>query len=245
MKKILTILSLVLWTASVAFSQGKVKPYQMFETTPMKPKRGHEKQFEESVKSHNAKYHASGPHKAALAAVTEGMNSNGWYYWIMGPCTYTDLDTQPNENNAEHDNDWAANVDPHVEEYGEIYTWKLQDSLSFTPPNYNPDRVDVWIMDIKPGMKGRFSELMKKWKALWDANNYPYSMRLFFNDLWSGKGQDAAIVYSFNRYADFDIDIKWKEDYERKFGTGSWDKFWKEWNECVASTSEQLRKYIR
>jgi len=245
MKKNLLLICALLWSASGLFAQGTVKPYQMYETTPMKPKRGHEKNFEDAVKAHNAKFHASGPHSASLSLVTEGAGSNGWYFWVMGPLMYSDLDNQPNYNSVEHDNDWGANVDPHIAEYGEANTWKLLDSISVSPADYNPDRLDVWVMDIKPGMRGRFLTLMMNWKALWDANKYPFAMRVFLNDLWSGDGKDAAIVYSFKKYADFDLDIKWKEDYEKKFGAGSWEKFWTEWNEVVASTSEHLRKIIK
>jgi len=245
MKKQVTLLFAILWMASTLFAQDKVKPYQMYESLPLKPKRGHEKQFEEAIKAHNARFHASGPHKASLSVVTEGSGSNGWYFWIMGPCMYSDLDGQPAETSNDHDNDWSANVDPNVAEYGESHLWRLQDSLTFTPANYNPERLDIWAMEIRQGMRGRFTDLMKKWKGLWDANKYPYSMRVFFNDLWSKNGPNAVIVYSFTHYADFDLDIKWKDDYEKKYGTGSWEKFWKEWNEVVASTSEQLRKVIK
>ena len=120
---------------------------------------------------------------------------------------YSDLDNQPNYNSVEHDNDWGANVDPHIEEYGEANIWKLLDSISVTPAGYNPDRLDVWVIDIKPGMRGRFLTLMMNWKALWEANKYPFSICVFLNDLWNGDGKDAAIVYSFKKYADFDSDI--------------------------------------
>jgi hypothetical protein len=245
MKKHITWFVALLMMATTLFGQDKVKPYQMYETLPLKPKRGQEKQFEEAVKQHNARFHASAPHRASLAVVTEGSGSDGWYFWVMGPCMYSDLDGQPSETSKDHDNDWAANVDPNVDKYGESHVWKYQDSISVTPAGYNPDRLDVWVMDIKPGMRGRFYDLMKKWKGLWEANKYPFSMRVFFNDLWSGSGQDAAIVYSFSKYADFDLDFKWKADYEKMYGENSWEAFWKEWNECVASTSEQLRKMIK
>lgn len=227
-----------------AQSTAAKKTYQMYNNNFMNPKKGHEKQFEDGVKAHNAAYHSSGPHRAFLQQITEGTGSDGWYIWTMGPLTYTDLDNQPN-GNAKHDEDWDKNVDAHVEEYGETNLWKLQDDLSYTPANYDPKHLDVWVMDIKPGMRYQFADLMKKMKAVWDAKKYSFSMRVFYNDLWSKKGNDAAIVYSFDHYAEFDQDIKFKEDYEAINGAGSYDNFWKSWNECVATTDEQLRKIIK
>ena len=245
MKKNLFLFTVLLGYSVSLFAQAKVtKPYQMFETTWMMPKRGHEKQFEKGVMGHNAKFHASGPHAARLSVITEGFGSDGWYVWSMGPTTYTDMDHQPN-GNKEHDDDWTTNVDGHIEKYGESSLWRLQEDLSFTPANYAPANLDVWSIDIKPGMKYQFNDLMKKWKALWEAKKYPFALRVFNNDLFSGSGADASIVYSFDNYASFDLDIKWREDYEAMFGTGSWDNFWKAWNECVVSTDEHLRHFIK
>ena len=121
----------------------------------------------------------------------------------------------------------------------------MQEDLSYTPANYNPANLDVWSVDIKSGMRYQFNDLMKKWKALWDTKKYPFSLRVFNNELFSAKGADAAIIYSFDNYATFDIDIKWREDYEAMYGAGSWDNFWKTWNECVVSTDEHLRKFLK
>ncbi len=246
MKKILFLAVTLSFLANFVDAQTSTAKttYQMFNNSFMKPKRGHEKQFEAGVKMHNAAFHSSGPNRATLSMITEGTGSDGWYIWSMGPLTYTDLDHQPN-GDAKHDEDWDKNVDAHVEEYGESYLWKLQDELSYTPANYNPAHVDVWVVDIKPGMRYQFADLMKKMKALWDTKKYSFSMRVFYNDLWNGKGKDAAIVYSFDHYAEFDVDLKFKEDFETLHGAGSYDNFWKSWNDCVASVDEHIRKFIK
>lgn len=245
MKKLaLTLAVLVVYTASLFAQAAKSKTYQMLNTMKMKPKRTHEKQFEASVKAHIAKFHPAGPYAARLSVITEGSGSDGWYVWAMGPLMYADLDKMP-QGKKDHDDDWDKTVDIHVEQYGESFFWKLQDDLSVTPPNYNPDRIDVWGIDLKPGMRYQFAELMKKWKAMWEAKKYPFALRVFYNELWNADGNDAAIVYSFTNYADFDLDISWRNDYDAMYGVGSWDNFWKEWNECVASTDEHLRKFIK
>ena len=235
---------LVVYTTTLFAQTAEKKSYQMFNTQMMKPKRGHEKQFEDAVKAHITKFHPAGPYAARLSVITDGSGSDGWYVWAMGPLTYTDLDKMP-QGNKVHDDDWSKMVDVHVDETGESTFWKLQDELSFTPPNYKPERLDVWLIDIEPGMRYQFADLMKKWKGMFEAKKYTYAMRVFYNDLWSGKGQDVSIVYSFANYADFDMDVSWRNDYESVYGAGSWDNFWKAWNDCVVNSDEHLRKFIK
>ncbi len=245
MKNLILLLTILIgYAASLAGQSAMPTTYQMYSNTMMKPKQGHEKQFEAAVMAHNAKFHASGPNMARLSAITYGTGSDGWYVWSMGPLMYKDLDHQP-DGNKDHDDDWANNVDIHVDQYGTSTLWKLQDDLSYTPANYMPANIDVWTLDIKPGMRYQFADLMKKWKAMWEAKKYPFSLRVFYNDLWSKDGRDASIVYSFTNYAEFDSDISWKNDYEALYGAGSWDNFWKTWNECVASTDEALRHFMK
>lgn len=242
-KRTLIIAVFLIYTAGLFAQTANTSSYQMFNTQMMKPKRGHEKQFEDAVKAHVAKFHPKGAYDARLSVITDGSGSDGWYLWSMGPLTYTDMDKTP-AGTAGHDEDWDKTVDTHVETYGESNFWKLREDQSYTPANYRPERVDVWLIDMKAGMGYTFSDLMKKWKAVWDAKKYPYSFRVLSNDLFSKKGNDVAIVFSFTKYADFDLDISWRKDYEAMYGAGSWDNFWKVWNECVESTDEQLRKYI-
>jgi len=91
-KMILIALSICFITDSmVAQSTTAAKPdYSMYNNMFIKPKRGHEKQFEQGVKAHNATFHASGPSKASLSIVTEGSRSDGWYILGMGPINLND-----------------------------------------------------------------------------------------------------------------------------------------------------------
>ncbi|HEX5626301.1 MAG TPA: hypothetical protein VFX48_09810 [Saprospiraceae bacterium] len=217
--------------------------YQMINSMMVKPKRGMEKKFEQGVLAHIEQFHKSGPNRARLAVISEGFRSDGWYVWTMGPTTYTELDRAP-QGEAKHDEDWDKNVDIYVEQYDENFLWKLQDEISYTPADYNPKNLDVWIIDLKPGMRFEFGELMKKWKTMFEQKKYPYSQRVFYNELWNRRGMDVSIAFSFDKYADFDLDIKFKEDYESIFGPGSHAAFWRSWNNCVENTTEHMRKFL-
>jgi hypothetical protein len=243
-KFLLSIAVFAMYTAGAFAQTAAAKPYQMVQIMMIKPKQGEEKAFEDAVKAHDSKYH-SGAYAAQLWVINYGKGSDGWYIWRMGPLMYADMDKQP-QGGKEHDDDWAKNVNPHVQQYGETNLWKIQDELSYTPANYNPENLDVWVVDIKPGMRYQFADLMKKFKIMFDTKKYPYSMRVSYNDLFSGDGVDAGIVFSFNHFAEFDDpNSDWRKDYESINGPGSWDNFWKEWNSCVNSTSEHIRSLVK
>jgi hypothetical protein len=245
MKKTSTLLTPMLLFVCGLFAQTPkaVTNYQMFTVMNIMPKHGMEKQFEAGITAHNTKYHSVAPYKARCATITHGAGSDGWYVWVMGPMTYTDMDNEPN-GNKEHDDDWSKNVDTYVDQYGESKLWKLREDLSYTPANYNPSNVDVWGITIKPGMRYKFDELMKKWKGMWETKKYTFCLRVFNSDLMT-EGHNASIVFSFDKYAEFDLDISWKNDYEAMYGAGSWASFWKDWNDCVSSADEHLRKYLK
>jgi hypothetical protein len=245
MKKILLLIAFAGFvTALSAQTAPPKKAYQIYQTQYIKPKHGKETQFEAAVKAHNAKFHATGPHSARLSVITTGSGSDGWYVWAMGPFMYPDLDHAP-AGEKTHDDDWTNNIDPLVDQYGETTNWKLDEDISITPADYKPENIDVWTMDVKPGMRAKFADNLKMMAAVWKAKKYPYSFRVFNNDLFSSNGKDVSIVYSFKNYTEFDMDFKFKEDYESINGAGSWQKFWDTWNECTSSTDEHFRKFLK
>ena len=244
MKRLFLLIAALSFSAAlIAQTPGPRKGYQMFQNQLLKPKHGSEKKFEAAVKNHIAKFHAKGPHIARLSVVTTGTNSDGWYVFAMGPLMYPDLDHQP-QGETSHDADWDNNIDPLIEQYGESTNWTLNDELSVTPPGYNPENIDVWTIDVKPGMRTKFSDLLKTMKTVWEQKKYPFSFRVFNNELFNSSGRDMAIVYSFKDYTQFDLDYKFKEDYEAVNGADSWKKFWETWNECTVSTDEHFRKFL-
>ena len=117
----LLFLSVALLSSSTTFAQDEKESYSMVEITFMLPKIGMEKNFENSVKEHNAKYHKDGPFRASLDYILTGKEA-GWYVWIMGPCTFSNLDNRP-EDDA-HRAHWDKNVSPTVAKYGRTEYWR-------------------------------------------------------------------------------------------------------------------------
>lgn len=87
--------------------------YMMYETQYLNVIPGHTQQFNDAMKAHNDRFHASGPYQASVWSITAGPHS-GRMFWAMGPCTFTDLDNRP--SSAEHQSDWADNVLAHAEQ---------------------------------------------------------------------------------------------------------------------------------
>jgi len=246
MRKLLFLAVMVMCSTTILFAQAnQVKPYTMLQTEWIKPKIGQEQAFEKAVMAHIAKFHSADPYKARLQRCEVGLGSDGWYIFTMGPTTYTAMDGQPNGNNADHDKDWNTNIAPLVQEYGETSEWKLQDDISYTPANYAPDKVDVWAIQIKPGMRYKFEELCKKVSKVSTDKKYAMSFRVFYNDLWNQSGYNASVVFGFNKWSDLDIEVAYKADYEAAYGPGSWDNFWDDWRSCVAKTDEGVRSFVK
>jgi len=246
MRKLLVSTVLMLSITTILFAQGTmVKPYTMYQNEMIKPKIGQEAAFEKAVMAHIAKFHTADPYKARLSRLDMGMGSDGWYMFSMGPTNYTALDGQPNGNNAAHDDDWNKNIAPLVSEYGETTLWRLNEDISFTPANYMPEKVDVWQIKVKPGMRYKFEELCKKVSKIYVDKKYPFSFRVFYNDLFAQSSYNAAIVFSFNKWADLDLDMAYKADYEAVYGAGSWDNLWEDWRSCVDKTDEVIRSFVK
>ncbi len=213
------------------------KTYGMAEITYMLPKIGMEKAFVKNVTAHNDLYHKEGPHHAYIDNILTGKET-GWYVWIMGPCTFTDLDSRPGE--GAHSDHWAQNVAPHVQKYGRTEYWKFNEKLSYelgdTPPKYE----NLWIVDIKRGDYYRFKALMTKVKAA-HAKKGKESISVYDNQFNAGDGREVAIVWEFSKWADLDDDDGGiKKEYEEINGEGSWDNAMDEWTEITDSIKSQV-----
>ena len=90
------LIAALLLTATGIAQEKEKKSYDMAEITFMLPKIGMEKAFVKAVTAHNNLYHKEGPYQAHLDNVLTGKEA-GWFVWIMGPCTFTDLDSRPGE----------------------------------------------------------------------------------------------------------------------------------------------------
>jgi hypothetical protein len=212
--------------------------YNMVEITFMMPKIGMENSFENAVKEHNGLYHKEGPFKGSLDYITTGKQT-GWYVWIMGPCTFTDLDNKPSSD--AHNKHWEQKVAPTVAKYGSTEYWKHNPKISYKSGTETIKYEEIWFIDIKRGDSYRFNAFMEKIKAAFEKKGEG-EMQVYENQFNEENGRDIAIVWGVGNYAGFDKNGSIKKEFEEINGEGSWDSALDEWEEFTVSVTSQLWK---
>ncbi len=219
---------------------GLAQDYVMYETQYLKVRPGHAQQFNDAMKAHNDRFHASGPYRAEVWYISNGPRS-GQMFWTMGPCTFTDLDNRP--SSTEHQNDWVDNVLANAEQ-GEIEYWRMDPELSHNPDTDPPPLLRVRIFDIYDGQQHRFDELQRKIKEVRVAKNRSTSRTFYRNVSASGTGRDIAVVRSFEKWADLDTAGTFVKDYEEVHGTGSWARFVHDRAEVVKHYEDEFHELV-
>lgn len=238
MKKILL---LVLGLAS-SYAFGQDVNYRMFETMYLRPKSDKIQLFEKNLAAHNQKFHASGPYSAWVRFVENGPRS-GEYVWVMGPCTYTDLDNRPKGD--DHKNDWILNISPTLEYEGYAEYWRYDDKLSSMHDTLPHAMQRVRIMDIARGQWPVAKALIDQISNVVKTKKYPNNWGVYFNDRWNGNdGRDVAFVTSFDKWAFLDQKSTFKSDFESIYGEGSWAGFIQNWETAFDGEFEELRSDV-
>lgn len=230
------LVSLLFSTSNIA--QEK-ETYGMAELSFMMPKVGMETAFENAVKEHNNMYHKDGPYKASLDKIITGKQA-GWYAWLMGPCTFTDLDKRP--VSAAHDKHWDDKVTPTIAKYGSNEYWKHNPKLSYQSGSEGAKLEEIWFLDLKRGDYYRFKELMTKIKGAFEKKGDGH-MHVYENQFGENNGRDVAVVWGMNGWSDFDKDNGGiKKEYEEMNGEGTWQNAMDEWEEITESIVRQVWK---
>jgi hypothetical protein len=215
--------------------------YEMLEIMYLKPKPDKMKELTKAMGEHNKKYHAEGPYGVSVWSCELGPHFNQ-LAWVMGPCTFTALDSRP--DSKEHEDDWSNNVEPLIEGTGIEY-WKYNKDLSYVPENYKLTPKVVWtVFDIKPFEGYRFKEMCKKIAEVYKAKSYPYNFQVYFNQFDSKEGRDVAIEVGFEKWAFFDRDENFKKDYEEIHGEGTFQQLLDEYRDVVVSVEDEVAEII-
>jgi hypothetical protein len=226
----------VLLITNTGISQEK-KSYQMVEITYMMPKVGMEKAFVKAVKEHNQKFHNQDPYSASLDRIATGKYS-GWFVWVMGPTTFSQLDNRPSK--GAHEDHWNKTISPLVKKYGRTEYWRNNKKLSFKANDNRPPLENIWFVEVKRGEYYRFKDLISKFteafKKKGDDNFFMYNNQFNQDD-----GRDVAFVWTLNSWADMDDDDGGvKKYYEELNGEGSWENAMKEWQAVTESIKSEV-----
>lgn len=240
MKKTFIILAAFMAATLIVSAQAD---YKMWETIYLVPKKGSEEALKKGMADHNKKYHNEGPYQAHVWNVISGPHEGQWL-WAMGPCTFTDLDNAPGGGD-DHDKDWMENIEAYCDKVHEIKYWKLNEKVSYWPEQ-DPGGKVLWsTFEIKDYDMYRFNSLMEKVKEVYDTKKYSHGFNVYASRFDSGDGEDVVLEWQFEKWAWFDRDQKFRDDYEEVHGEDSWWKFIEEWREVAKKTSDELAEYMK
>jgi hypothetical protein len=235
MKKILLS---ILFVPLILITSGQ-DSYIMYETMYIKPKYGQIKEFSEALAAHIKQFHADGPYSVSIHQVLNGSRA-GQLVWMMGPLTFSDLDTRPIQ--PPHTDDWNKLM-PYIDEVTEVEFWRMDPDLSYTPAgwNYTP-KIHIRVWELKHGKSDEFLEAMKKIVDVFRSGAYDYSWHVYWNYFETGNGRDIAGVFGFDKWAFYDEDPVFFRDFEERYGEGSWEKTFEIMTEATVGMTEELRE---
>lgn len=239
MKKPILIVSLIAF-AITAMAQTD---YQQWEIMGITPKADKVEMFKKGVGAHTKKYHATAPFKVIINSVLTGPYS-GQFTWIMGPCTWTQLDAR--DTKGEHDMDFEKNVTPYVQSYGEVSYWRVDKDVSYDAPNGTTfTKSRVRFLTLIPGQEGRAGDLFKKIAEVYKKKGYPASYHAYWRQ-GASSGPHVATSIDFAKWAHFDNPGTLAKDFVEIHGAGSWDRFLDDYALCVdrTKTYDELSEFM-
>jgi hypothetical protein len=238
MKKALLAITLIAGMNVTLIAQD----YTMFETVYLKPKNGMTKEFTDGIAAHNKEFHAEGGHVASVQYISYGYRS-GSYVWVMGPCTFGDLDTRP--SGEAHDQDWDKMVMTYVDRVSEAEIWKRNDDVSYQPDGFTPPPIlQVWGWDIHDGMEQDFVKLIGQVHEVYKSKGYSRHFNFYVNQFSGSNGLDFAVVTGMTKYANFDEQSPFMKDFNEVHGEGTFSKFMDGMTKMTKEFRQEVREVV-
>ncbi len=211
--------------------------YTMYETVILEPDNENIAALSEAMAEHNNTYHKEAPYTAVVWNITTGPNI-GKMVWMMGPCTYSDLDGRPA---GEHDDHWTNKVVANLEGMSHGEYWKRNDALSVSDGNPRPI-VAIRYLELNKGQGYRLMGLLNKISEVVKASDDNPQWSVYINEFQQGYtiGRHIALVRGISSWAEFDEPDTMQEDYESHHGEGTWNMFLREWDEVIANSWDEI-----
>ncbi len=219
------------------------EPYVMFESIILSPSPKTIPTFSQKMAIHNKTFHATGPYEAAVYNIVTGPNV-GKVVWMMGPCTFTDLDNRP--KGSAHDSDWAGNVVPLLNGAEHAEYWKRDDKLSLPITRQTPYPLYyIRIVDVEKGQSYKVDALLEKLSAAVKSDPDQTNWSIFDNLFFQGykTGRHIAFVTGMLTWSELDKDGKFAKVYNKIHGENSFNNFQKEWTEIFSDTYDEIWSY--
>jgi len=214
----------------------------MYLNHVLDPVPGHAVDLENGVKTHNAKFHATGEAKAYLFAIMTGPRS-GQYAWIQGPMSYASMDTPLS---AEHAADWDKNVGAFCRNNGEMRIVKRDEATTYNPAN--EVIAENYLARIFYGVSnvGQLIEAMGMIKKIYETNKVTSARRVYTTEFRTVEDEAVTLVYPFSSFKEFEktkglaIQDLGKE-MDKVHGAGGMKKF----NDLVNGSSKGFYDEVR
>lgn len=228
------------------YGQSDDAPDVMFETVLITPENDDPAALMAALAKHNRTHHSEGAHSARVYYINTGPNT-GKMVWMMGPCTFADLDTRPECNE-----DWGANVGPHIAHMEAGEYWELDAELSKLPP-FDPNVSPMPIVRVryhifKRGISGfriqhHFQQISETIKSM-EGNRW---WGVYDNLFQQGYAADArphmATISIHPNWASLDEGWEFRKHFVAKYGEAAWQPFLDEGNAIQTNSWEEIWEF--
>jgi len=211
--------------------------YVMYETVRMQPDMTNAAGLKKAMTEHNKTYHKDGPYTALVWNISSGPDI-GKIVWMMGPCTFTDLDSRPA---GEHDVHWANEVLPHIKYSKNGEYWTEDADKSYMIGSQSP-MVYIRYLEVARNQGFRSQGLLTKLSEAIKANEGSSPWSVYYNEFRQGVdiGRHIALVRGLTSWAQLDESGSLRQIYESQHGENSWTGFNREWNEVFANSWDEI-----
>ena len=180
-------------------------------------------EFEAGIAAHNKKFHAEGPYGARVYSVVNGKNA-GKYMLIMGPFTWSTIDSRP--SGQDHTDDNNKNINKYLMPDVDVNYMKMHPELSNFSKDFEIDKVSVFMIDVKRFKQGDFIEkVVKKVAKVYKEKMPDQLYGVYSNEMNNMDGMDFGWVEFFEGSSWLGKEDKFAQYFEEVHGSGSFEKF--------------------
>ena len=193
-------------------------------------------EFEKALASHAQKFH-TGDRKWRVYAIESGPDAGGFHV-TEGPLNWEKLDKR-GDLSTEHSIDWAKNVSPLTSDRGSSGYFTFNADLSNVALTDYSEKIIINHMFIKPGMIGEATDLVRKLKKVWVADNESVAV---YSASISGAPQFVTVTRLKNGLKELSPGYRkpMAERYNAVHGEGAWSYYLVDYAKAIESRWSEL-----
>lgn len=199
------------------FSQDN---YVQFETVILTPDLSKIEELRENMRAHNAKYHVDLPFRTGVWQIVTGPNT-GKIVWVMGPCTFAQLDERPSDDG--HEEDWRKNISPLLKNTEHAEYWRQMPETVVNPADADDTTSPLLYLryySVNPGQGFSVDRLFGQLVEAVRQTEMTDSWSIYVNRFVQGvkNGRHYVSVRAMEKWADLDEDINFASVFNKIHG---------------------------